>query len=68
MCRMCVCVIESVACLCAKSWVYMSVMWGLCVCVHALASLCVSASSVHTSKATNFSAARPEMWKRPLRT
>lgn len=64
------CVIESVACLGAKSWVYMSVMWGLClcVCVHALASLCVSVSSVHTSEATNFSAARLEMCKRPLRT
>lgn len=40
----------------------------VCVCVHALASLCVSVSSVHTSEATNFSAARLEMCKRPLRT
>lgn len=40
------------------------------VCVHARTCLhlCVSVGSVHTNEATNFSAARPEICRRPLRT
>lgn len=53
---------------CKVVGVYECDVGSVFVCVHVLASLCVSVSSVHTSEATNFSAARLEMCKRPLRT